>query len=259
MPFLTIFNAAEIYYEILDGDVNQPYLIFLHEGLGCTAMWKDFPGMLCRETGCPGIVYDRCGYGKSSPLAGPMTLHFMHHNAFVELPAVISKLIPDKHFFLIGHSDGGSISLIFASEKPSRLQGIITEGAHVFNEKETVDGIRIAVENFNSGKLRKLIKYHGEKTDTIFKAWSRIWLSEGFKYWNIEYLLPSIECPILALQGMEDRYGTAAQVTSITSKAPHARQIIMEKCGHAPHKENADETLRVMKKFVEAASDSKPT
>jgi pimeloyl-ACP methyl ester carboxylesterase len=188
MPLLNINQPSHLYYELLDGDPDRPYLIFLHEGLGCTGMWKDFPGRLCRETSCPGIVYDRLGYGKSSPLPRPFTIHFMHHNAFIELPKVIAQLIPDKDFFLIGHSDGGSISLIFASEKPARLKGIITEGAHVFVEKETTNGIRVAVEDFNAGKLGGLKKYHAEKTDAIFKAWSDIWLSAGFWHWNIEYV-----------------------------------------------------------------------
>ena len=250
MAFLNVNQAHQIYYEALDGAPDRPHLIFLHEGLGCTALWKDFPRLLCTETGCPGIVYDRLGYGKSSPLPRPFTIHFMHHGAFIELPEVIAQLIPGKDFFLIGHSDGGSISLIFASEKPQRLKGIITEGAHVFVEKETVHGIRVAVKDFNTGKLGGLNKYHGDTTEALFKAWSDIWLSEGFWFWNIEYLLPSIECPLLVLQGINDRYGTAAQVESLASKALNAQKMIIEKCGHSPHHENPDVTLQVMKKFV---------
>jgi pimeloyl-ACP methyl ester carboxylesterase len=250
MAFLGFGQTKRIYYELLDGAADHPYLVFLHEGLGCTGIWKDFPRRLCQETNCPGIVYDRMGYGKSSALDGPMTLHFMHFNAFIELREIISMLIPDRDFICIGHSDGGSISLIFASEKPRGLRGVITEGAHVFVERKTVDGIRVAVNDFSAGRLRGLNKYHGEKTDVLFKVWSDIWLSPGFNYWNIEYLLPSIECPLLVLQGIDDRYGTIAQAESIVSKMRNAQKIILDKCGHAPHHENADATLQAMKRFV---------
>jgi pimeloyl-ACP methyl ester carboxylesterase len=256
MAYLDLAQSRRIYYELVEGPQDRPYLVFLHEGLGCAAMWKDFPRRLCRETGCPGIVYDRVGYGKSSPLAGPFTIHFMHHNAFIELPEVIAQLIPERNFFLIGHSDGGSVSLIFGSEKPAGLRGIIAEGAHVFVEKETLGGIRIAVDDFHAGKLNKLNKYHGEKTDDIFKAWSDIWLSDGFRYWNIEYALPSIECPILVLQGAEDRYGTVAQVESIALKAPNAGKMMIEKCGHSAHLEKPEETLQIMKKFIIASVEN---
>jgi pimeloyl-ACP methyl ester carboxylesterase len=244
------FGIDRIYYECIGGNAGRPCLVFLHEGLGCAAMWKDFPKLLCQETGCPGIVFDRPGYGKSSPLSAPMTVHFMHHNAFIILPALVSRLIPGRDFFLIGHSDGGSIGLLFASEKPALLRGIITEGAHVFVEQETVSGIRAAVEDFNAGKLRGLNRYHGEKTEGIFKAWSDVWLSRGFGFWNIEYALPSIDRPVMALQGLKDRYGTAAQVESIVSKAPRAEKCMIENCGHSPHHEQPEITLHLMKRFV---------
>jgi pimeloyl-ACP methyl ester carboxylesterase len=251
MPLLTLQNPDCLSYELIDGDDSRPYLVFLHEGLGCTEMWKDFPLLLCKETGCPGLVYDRIGYGKSSPLTEPMTIHFMHRHAFFQLPEIIRRLIPDKDFILIGHSDGGSISLIFASERPSRLIGMITEGAHVFVEQKTLSGIRAAVDTFHSGGLGGLFKYHGEKTEKIFTAWSDVWLSRAFGFWNIEYALPSIETPCLVLQGTQDCYGTAAQVESIVTNAPHAKRCMMEHCGHAPHLENSGQTLQVMKKFIE--------
>ncbi len=243
-------RAKRIYYELIDGPPGRPYLVFLHEGLGCVALWKDFPRALCRATGCPGLVYDRRGYGRSSPLPGPLTQHFMHYAALVELPETVSRLIADHDFFLIGHSDGASISLIFASEKPAGLRGVITEGAHVFVEPQTVGSIRAAVDDFKAGNMRGLFKYHGDKTEGIFKAWSDIWLSTGFTDWNIEYALSSIDRPLLVLQGTHDRYGTPAQADAIVSKAPDAMKMMLERCDHSPHLEMPEPTVRIMKEFV---------
>jgi len=250
MAILKLSNAKQIYYEAIDGEEESPYLVFLHEGLGCTEMWQEFPHMLCQETGCPGIVYDRPGYGRSSPLTDLWTINYLHKYALTELPEIIAQLIPARNYFLIGHSDGGSIALIHASEKPAHLQGIITEAAHVFVEKETIDGIQVASDTFNAEKLRRLSRYHGGKAEGIFKAWSDTWLSNFFKHWNIEYLLPSIECPVLVLQGAEDQYGTVAQVESIASKTLNAQKAMVEACGHIPHQERTDVVLPLMKEFL---------
>lgn len=251
MPHLNLGENRQIYYELIDGDRNRPHLVFLHEGLGSTAMWKKFPHLLCKETGYPGLVYDRLGYGNSSPLPGPMTVHFLHRYALIELPDVIARLIPGQDYILIGHSDGGSIGLIAAAEQPARLKGFIGEAAHVFVEKETLAGIRATTDTFNGGGLRGLFRYHGEKTEGLFKAWSDIWLSVGFKHWNIEYALPSIECPVLLLQGTEDNYGTVAQVDAIAAKVADARKAMVDGCAHVPHHERTDVVLRLMAEFVE--------
>ena len=251
MAILRSGHDGQISYELVDGEQKKPHLVFLHEGLVCVEMWKDFPLLLCRETGCPGVVYDRLGYGRSSPLTGPRTIRYMHDYALGELPEVISQIIPGRDYFLIGHSDGGSIALIHASERPAHLRGIITEAAHVFVEKETRDGIRVAVDAYRAGKLSGLSRYHGEKTEGIFTAWSETWLSDWFADWNIEYVLPSIECPVLVFQGIEDQYGTAAQVESIASKAVRAQKAMVEACGHAPHQERTDVVLLLMREFLE--------
>ncbi len=131
------------------------------------------------------------------------------------------------------------------------MKGIITEAAHVFVERETIDGIRKADEAFEKGKFSGLFKYHGEKTQDIFKAWSETWLSKWFKYWNIEYLLPSIEVPMLVIQGCDDQYGTKDQVDSIISKsAGKAMPSLVENCGHSPHQELPELLLELMSKFI---------
>lgn len=215
-------------------------------------MWRNFPERLCRVTGCPGLLYDRTGYGKSSPLNSARTIHYLHDYALNELPEVIKTVIPDRPHILIGHSDGGSISLIYGAERNPHLKGIVTEAAHVFVEPETIRGIREADEAYEQGKFGGLYKYHGEKSHTIFKAWSETWLHDGFRHWNIEYVLPSIECPILATQGMDDQYGTEHQVNSIVCKSSGPSEaFLIENCGHAPHRDRPDKMLEIISRFIE--------
>ena len=175
----------------------------------------------------------------------------MHDYALNELPALLDKVIPDKPFILVGHSDGGSIALIFAAQKSALLKGIITEAAHIFVEPETVAGIEVADKAWEQGKLQGLSKYHGDKTENIFKAWCDTWLTPWFKCWNIEYLLPSIDAPLLVIQGADDQYGSIAQVRNIVSKsAGLAQSEIIEQCGHAPHQESQEQVLKLMTTFV---------
>ena len=250
---LLVLNAQhQIFYDRYEGEAERPCLIFLHEGLGCAAQWKEFPHLLCQRTGCPGLVYDRIGHGKSSPLIHPRTNQYLHQAALDELPKVVEALIPGQRFILVGHSDGGSISLIFGAARHPLLLGIITVSAHVFVEQVSLDGIAQAKEAFAQGKLKKgLARYHGDKTESLFKAWAETWTSPWFASWNIEDLLPSIEVPLLVLQGRDDQYGTPAQVDAIVdgSSGP-ATPLLLEDCGHAPHLEFPELTLDLMSCFV---------
>ena len=251
MTTLLYNDTEQISYEKIEGDPEYPTLVFLHEGLGCHAMWKDFPRQLCRKTGCPGLVYDRLGFGKSSLLSSTRTIHYLHDSALHELPYVLEQCIPKRPFVLIGHSDGGSISLIFGAEKPLFLKGIITEAAHVFVETITIAAIHRVVEAFKNGEMKGLSRYHGEKTEYIFWAWADTWLSDWFQFWNIENLLPAIQCPMLVIQGREDQYGTERQVEAIVSKSSgRARPVLLDNCGHSPHREMPDTVLDIMSGFV---------
>ena len=254
MIWLSTLNlgiAKTIYYELIEGHPNRPCLVFLHEGLGCSAMWQDFPKRLCLKTGCPGLLYDRLGYGQSSPLDYERTIHYVHDYALNELPGVLDAVIPDRPYILVGHSDGGSIGLIYGSERSPWLKGIVSEAAHVFIEPETIEGIRVADEAFERGKFKSLHTYHGPKTRQIFKAWSETWLSQSFSHWNIEYLLPSITCPLLVIQGRQDQYGTERQVNSIVSKSSgRAEAFLVDACGHAPHSEHPDLLIAKISEFI---------
>lgn len=229
----------------------MPYLVFLHEGLGCVAMWKDFPEELCAVTGCPGLVYDRLGHGKSSPLSYKRSIRYMHESGLQELPLVLDALIPEMNYILIGHSDGGSISLIHGAEKTVRLQGIITEAAHVFVETETLAGVEDAVVAWENGQLDGLHKYHGNKTAEIFKAWSETWLAEWFRGWSIENLLPRLKVPLLVIQGNDDQYGSLGQVNAIVSKSSgEAWAEIVMNCGHTPHFDARQTIIDRMARFI---------
>lgn len=253
MPLLSLGPGRAIHYEtIAAADPRRPHLVFLHEGLGCTTMWGDFPQRLCAATGCPGLVYDRVGYGRSSPLAGPRDARYLHDYALDELPAVLDGLLPAQDYALVGHSDGGSIGLIHAATRPPRLRALITEAAHVFVEEVTLAGIRAAVAAHAAGRLRGLARHHGERADAMFRAWHGIWLDASFRDWNVTALLPEIAAPVLAIQGGDDQYGTPAQVEAIVAGDARRRPAMIADCAHTPHREQAETVLCLMRDFLRA-------
>lgn len=253
MGNLTLNDGKRIRYELLPGDLGKPYLVFLHEGLGCIEMWRDFPKNLCGRTNCPGLVYDRCGYGGSSPITHTRNMRYLHDYALKELPQVIESLIPQKNHILVGHSDGASIALIYGANDFPMLKGLIAEAPHVFVEQETVRGVRLANEIYDRNGPGGLQKYHGDKTHAVFKSWSDTWLSEWFMTWNIEAILPSVSCKVLVLHGENDEYGTVKQVEAITSQIPgNAISHIVENCGHTPHLEQPDLLLDLLTDFIDS-------
>jgi pimeloyl-ACP methyl ester carboxylesterase len=255
MSTLTINNGKIIRYELLEGDLSKPYLVFLHEGLGCVEMWRDFPKHLCEKTNCPGLVYDRIGYGKSSLQTTMRDIGYIHDYALTELPQVIEALIPQKDHILIGHSDGASIALIYGTKCFPQLKGLAVEAAHVFVEKETIRGVRLADEAYERNGPRRLLKYHGDKTHTVFKSWADTWLSEWFREWNIEALLPSISCPVLITQGEDDEFATLKQVDAITRRITgNAVSHILKNCGHTPHREHPGIMLDILSRFIRSSS-----
>ena len=244
-----------LFHQRIAGDPRRPWLVFLHEGLGCTAMWGDFPQRLCAATGCRGLLYDRRGHGRSAPLDGARSLHYLHAAALHELPAMLAALLPGEPYCLVGHSDGGSIALIHAAERPALLRGVIAEAAHVFVEPVTLEGIRRAESAHAAGKLHGLARYHGAQADALFHAWAQTWLSPWFRHWSIEYLLPAIRCPLLVLQGRDDQYGTPAQVEAIAGQAGgRTSATLLDGCGHTPHREAAAAVLELMGEFIAGVS-----
>lgn len=230
---------------------HKPTLVFLHDSLGCITLWRDFPKTLADLTQCNLFVYDRQGYGESAPFTNEK-----RDNNYLEKEAdVLHDLLREKQIkkiILFGHSDGGSISLIYAAKYPAHVLGVITEGAHIFVEDITLNGIRAAVDLYQTTNLNeKLQKYHGDKTPALFNAWTQTWLSPAFRSWNIEQFLTAITCPVLVIQGDHDEYGSEKQVDGIIQQVKgRALKLMVPGVGHTPHKEALDEVLNHAAAFI---------
>lgn len=230
---------------------NKPTIVFLHDSLGSTQLWRDFPEKLAEETRCNALVYDRLGYGKSFP----MTTHERENN-YMELEAdVLNDLLSELNIndtILFGHSDGGTIALIAASKYPEKVKAVICEAGHIFVEDITVKGVEEALNAYNTTNLpQRLEKYHGDKVEIIVKAWTEIWLSEKFRTWNIESFLKNITSPLLFIQGEADEYGTLDQVEKTVSQVKGtADKFIIPNVGHTPHKESPEIVLNKSIEFI---------
>lgn len=227
---------------------EAPVLVFLHEGLGCIGLWKDFPVALCRATGLPGLIYERRGHGNADPLAAwPRPVGYLEHEAEHVLPRVLAAAGVER-FIHVGHSDGGSIALLHAAVRPAGLLGAITEAAHVFVESETLAGIVEARAAFVHGPLRpKLARWHGRNTDGVFWGWNATWLDPPFALWDMTDRLAAIRCPLLVMQGADDEYGTPAQVEAICDGTGGAVEgVILPDCAHVPHHQARDAVLARM-------------
>jgi pimeloyl-ACP methyl ester carboxylesterase len=233
------------------GPAEAPTLVFLHEGLGSAGQWRDVPARLAAAAGCGALVYSRAGYGASDPLPPPWPVEFMHREALVTLPAVLDALEIERPV-LVGHSDGGSIALIYAGGPGAgsdRLLGLALEAPHVFVEDVTVESI--AALPAQEGLRDRLRRHHGANTDPVFQAWTDVWLRPEFREWNITEVLPRVACPVLVIQGEDDPYGTVAQVDAILSGvASPVETLLLPGCGHTPHREKPEETLRAMVGFA---------
>jgi len=252
----TIINGHQINYEILNPhliDMQKPVLVFLHEGLGSIRQWKDFPQKICNFFNLQGLIYDRYGYGFSDILQESRKTNFLHDEAMIYLPSLIKNLkIPNK-LILIGHSDGATIALIYASKFSDKLFCVISEAAHVMLEDISLNGIQKIKENYQASEsLRKMIlKYHPDKADNMFYSWVNTWLSPEFKSWNIEKLLTGINVPVLAIQGDRDEYGSFVQLASIKKNVPSLVEIFyIPDCGHTPHLQAQDVVLIKMCTFI---------
>jgi pimeloyl-ACP methyl ester carboxylesterase len=230
-----------------DFDLNASYLasdgysgtiVYLHDSLGCISLWRDFPQRLGNTVQANSFIYDRRGYGLSSPFDGTARqTDYMEKEA--EQLIVLLDQCGIEHPVLFGHSDGGTIALLAAAKYPQRIKAVITEGAHVFVEEITLDGIVRAKEQYTMGLKERLEKYHGHKTQALFEAWTETWLSDAYRDWNIEHFLPQIQCPVLVIQGTEDEYGSTEQVASIVrhTSGP-AESCMIQNAGHSPHKQS---------------------
>lgn len=251
--FFEIEGSALEYQLLVPSADDALSLVFLHEGLGCLAMWRDFPRRLAAATGCRALVYSRAGYGGSSSCALPRPLTFMHDEGLKVLPQLLDAAeIPRA--VLVGHSDGASIALINAGGvADSRLLGLVLMAPHVFVEELTVNSIRQAQTAYQTAGLReRLAHYHGDQVDETFFGWSRVWLDQAFTAWNLEAFLPGVKVPVLLIQGEQDNYGTVRQLNIIQEQVPDgADRLLLPDCGHSPFRDRPEETLQAIAGFLQ--------
>jgi len=226
-------------------------LVFLHEGLGCVSMWRGFPARVCQATGLPGLVYSRHGYGTSEALREPRNIRFMHDEASRALPELLHAFGIGQPV-LIGHSDGGSIALIHAGLRPQATRAVVAMAPHLFVEQLCIDEIARAAQSFSSTELRaRLARYHDD-VDGAFHGWADIWLSPEFPAWTIEAEVAASRCPILAIQGHQDQYGTMRQIDRIAELRPGAQLLKLDQCRHSPHIDRHDDVVAAIAAFVAA-------
>lgn len=257
MQHLTIGDQQLEYEWHGPGPHEAPTLVFLHEGLGSLAMWRDFPERVVAATGLGALVYSRAGYGDSDAVALPRPVRFMHDEALITLPQVL-KETGVHEAILVGHSDGASIALIHAGSNGGAFQqgvsirGLILKAPHVFVEEIGLDSIRAIADKYRDGHLRdRLQRYHGRNVDETFWGWNQVWLDPAFRAWNIEGYLPEIRVPVLVIQGANDQYGTMLQVKAIEEgcQGP-VSTVLMEDCGHSPHVDQPELTIEAIGSFL---------
>jgi pimeloyl-ACP methyl ester carboxylesterase len=237
-----------------EADAAAPTVVFLHEGLGSRSLWRDFPAKLCEASGVRGFVFSRPGYGRSSWPAeeGGREPDYLHRQAYEVLPAVLAAagLAEARPPWLFGHSDGGTIALLHAARFPERTAGVIALAPHLFVEDVTVAGIERAKAGYAVGDVRSRLARHHDDPDRVFRSWTDIWLDPRFRTWSIEPEVAAIRCPILAMQGSADEYGTMEQLRAIVRRVPHAHMLEIVGAGHSPHRDRPDAVIAAAASFI---------
>jgi pimeloyl-ACP methyl ester carboxylesterase len=238
---------------------QAPLMVFLHEGLGSLAMWKDFPQQLCAALGCRGLVYSRPGHGRSSPRAAQEQwgVDFMHRQAHEVLPALLKALDIDStrdQAWLFGHSDGGSIALLYAARFAHQVAGVVVAAPHIMVEDLSVASIEKTRQAYlQNGLKQRLARYHDDP-DSAFWGWNDVWLHPAFKKWSIASEIATIRCPVLAVQGLDDEYGSMAQIDGIACCVPQAQLRKLVNCGHSPHRDQPKVLIEAVQSFFQTCT-----
>ena len=236
--------------ELVPGRADLPPLVFLHEGLGSLALWRDFPRRVAAACGGPTtLAYSRPGYGLSAPAARPRPVTYMHDEALSVLPTVLAEAAIERPV-LVGHSDGASIALIY-TRAGHAVTALVLLAPHVFVEDRTIAGIEAATRAYDAGPLRARLARHHTDVDATFRGWSDVWLSALFRAWDITDSLPAITAPILLIQQAGDPYGTIAQLDAIEAgvSAPVTR-LVLPGTGHSPHETASDQVAARIATFL---------
>jgi pimeloyl-ACP methyl ester carboxylesterase len=238
---------------------DAPVLLFLHEGLGSRSMWRDFPDRVCQAVGFRGLIYSRPGYGRSTPRPASETwgVDYLHCQAREVLPAFLSAIGLDPTrtpLWLFGHSDGGSIALLYAASFPQSLTGAIVVAPHIMVEDLTIENIAKARTTYLETDLPKKLERYHDDPDSAFWGWNDAWLQPPFREWSIEGELASIRCPLLAIQGVDDEYGTLEQIRGIARRLPQTELLEMPGCGHSPHRDQPEALIAAIEAFIRKTS-----
>jgi pimeloyl-ACP methyl ester carboxylesterase len=239
--------ATDIHYQLIgDQDNNKPVIVFLHEGLGSIPQWKNFPEILCERTGLPGLVYERRGYGKSSPSGREREKCFLKKEGEIVLPELLEKLFPDRPHYVFGHSDGGTVALYYASLNPKNLLAAIAEAPHVFLEEISRKGIYRTQQAYLKGRLKEALdKFHKPHTEDVVMSWTNYWLHSDQKDWNMFEELSRIKKPVGFIQGDKDMFGTFQQAAEIEKRVQDPlANLLLSNCGHSPHFEKQEEVIQ---------------
>ncbi|MGZ5714354.1 MAG: alpha/beta fold hydrolase [Caldimonas sp.] len=228
---------------------QAPVVVFLHEGLGSVSMWRDFPQRFCSEHGLTGFVFSRYGYGASTPKPADEQWppDFMHRQADEVLPALFAA-VGIARPWLFGHSDGATIALLYAAHHPAA--GVIAVAPHLFVEDISLVSIEQAKDAYEIGDLRLRMARHHADPDSAFRGWNDAWLAPEFRAWNIEAEITTIACPVLAVQGENDEYGTLEQIRAIARRLPKTRLLVIPECGHSPHRDQPAVLSREAGRFI---------
>jgi pimeloyl-ACP methyl ester carboxylesterase len=251
MPLVTVAGAQIEFQRIaVERSRQSSPIVMLHEGLGCIALWKDFPLQLAQATARDVLLYSRQGYGHSSALVAARTVRYMHHEALQVLPQLLDRL-GIVNPILFGHSDGGSIALIHAGGSQRAVAGVVVLAPHVLVEDISVSSIAAARVAYETTDLRARLERHHDDVDGMFWGWNDIWLHPAFRAWNIEDYVKRIRCGILAIQGEQDEYGTMDQIDRIARLAPDVRTLSLPNCRHSPHRDQPRMVLESVVRWIE--------
>jgi pimeloyl-ACP methyl ester carboxylesterase len=256
-------GTVEIEYVRLNPEKwTSPLVVFLHEGLGSVSMWRDFPERLCTAGSLRGLVYSRPGYGRSTPPPAHerWSPTFLHEQACELLPALLGCLEVGGETdppWLLGHSDGASIALIYAAMFTQRVAGLVVLAPHVFVEDVAIASIEAARAAYLAADLRSRLARHHADPESAFWGWHDVWLDPRFRRWTIESLLPNVGCPVLAMQGRDDQYGTLAQIEGIARAVPRSEVVVLEACRHSLHRDQPEQVAHATLEFM--ARHRRPT